>query len=220
MRPQTGLRGRPAHAPGGTGDPSSKWSRQEEVPQQAAAASEAVTPSRHHKKSPTVPISTHGTVEATCRVPSPLLEIRRWLKVVAFLESHFPRWKVRFLHHAQATSPMESQHSWSLRPYVVSKYVANEDRARCALQHVRGPKFGLIPQTPGVLPDSNGLDQWTHGLDQWTPPQRSVRRRHPSNPWRKKPEGGGEKMGIRTHSPRPPQPRHRKKPPPTTAPAL
>ena len=70
--------------------------------------------------------------------------------------------------------------------------------------------FGLITQAPGVLPDSNGLDQWTHGLDQWTPPQRSVRRRHPSNPWRKKPEGGGEKMGIRTHSPRPPQPRHRK----------
>ena len=29
---------------------------------------------------------------------------------------------------------------------VASKYVANEDRARCALQHVRGPKFG--PTSP------------------------------------------------------------------------
>ena len=70
-------------------------------------------------------------------------------------------------------------------------------------------KSGLIPQTPGVLPDSylvTPIDQWVRPMD----PKRSVRRRHPSNPWRKKPEGGGEKMGIRTHSPRPPQPRHRK----------
>ena len=65
-----------------------------------------------------------------------------------------------------------SRNTWrvfSHRGKVVSKYVANEDRARCALQHVRGPKLGLITQAPGVLPDSNGSDQWTHGLDQWTP---------------------------------------------------
>ena len=128
---------------------------------------------------------------------------------------------------SEESSIGELAHSWSFKPCEKKtkcseaskksnctrrKSNCTRRKSNCTLQNVRGPKFWADHPKP------QGCYLTAPGLDQWTP--RGCTTTAPSDPWRKKPEGGGEKMGIRTHSPRPPQPRHRKKPPPTTAPAL
>ena len=106
--------------------------------------------------------------------------------MVAFLASYFPgQWKVRFLHHARATSPMELAHSWSFKPCKKRREKNNCNRKKT--DHTRNLSNCTHPTRPRtkIWADhpkpqgcyliarldqlTNGLDQWTHGLDQWTP---------------------------------------------------
>ena len=105
--------------------------------------------------------------------PSPLLKSEDGLKWF-FFGVALPGNGSAFFQPSRATGPMELQQytRGGLRPYktkVVSKYVANEDQSSMrALQHVRGPKLGLITQAPGVLPDSylvTPIDQWVRPMD-------------------------------------------------------
>ena len=145
--------------------------------------------------------------------------------MVAFLASYFPgQWKVRFLHHARAKSPMElaPTHSWSFKPCKKRRksnctHPTLVRRATALTQHVRGPKFWTDHPKPQGCYLIARLDQLTNG------PQGGVRRQHPPTPggknrkeeerrWVSGPIAPAHHSPGTVRSPRLPRPRHCKKP--------
>ena len=154
--------------------------------------------------------------------PSPLLKSEDGLKWF-FFGVALPGNGSAFFQPSRATGPMELQQYTRgvLRPYKTKVVSKRSKRPELDARSTTRPrtKSGLIPQTPGVLPDSylvTPIDQWVRPMD----PKGVYDDGTLRTPGGKNRKERRRRWVIRTHSPRPPQPRHRKKPPPTTAPAL